>query len=255
MLSHSTGMPSAGTSRASMPRCVPSQTMSNPRRLRTRAVASAGNTCPPVPPAITSATLRFMCGGPRATDLAAGRLGVVVDAQQHADPAERDQHAAAAVGEQRQGQALRRQQAHVHADVHERLQAEPDADGGREVRLEGLPCFRRIARDLERPADEHGEQADHHDHADEAELLGEHREHEIGVRLGQVEQLLHARAEADAEPLAAADRDQRLHELEAAVERVAPGIEEARQAAQAVRRQAPRARPAPSCRARRARAR
>ena len=29
-------------------------------------------------------------------------------------------------------------------------------------------------------------------HADEAELLGEHREQEIGVRLGQVEQLLHA---------------------------------------------------------------
>ena len=33
-------------------------------------------------------------------------------------------------------------------------------------------------------------------HADEAELLGDHREQEIGVRLGQVEQLLDARAQA-----------------------------------------------------------
>jgi hypothetical protein len=35
------------------------------------------------------------------------------------------------------------------------------------------------------------------------------------VRLRQVEKLLHAAAEADAEPAAAADRDQRLRELEA----------------------------------------
>ena len=62
--------------------------------------------------------------------------------------------------------------------------------------------------------------------ADQAELLGEHREQEIGVRLGQIEELLHALAEAHAEPLAAADRDQRLRELEAAVVRVRPGIEE-----------------------------
>ena len=36
----------------------------------------------------------------------------------------------------------------------------------------------------------------------------------------QIEQLLHARAEPDADPLAAADRDQRLRQLEAAVEAV-----------------------------------
>ena len=55
------------------------------------------------------------------------------------------------------------------------------------------------------------------DDADEAELLGQHREQEVGVRLGQIEELLHALAEPDAEPLAAADGDQRLRELEAAV--------------------------------------
>ena len=57
---------------------------------------------------------------------------------------------------------------------------------------------------------------------EQAEFLGQHREQEVGVRLGQVEQLLHALPEPDAEPLAAADGDQRLGELEAAAERDPP---------------------------------
>ena len=61
----------------------------------------------------------------------------------------------------------------------------------------------------------------------EAELLGDHREQEIGVRLGQVEELLDARAEAHAEPFAAAERDQRVRQLVALAERVGPGVEEA----------------------------
>ena len=94
----------------------------------------------------------------------------------------------------------------------------------------------RLARDIERTADEQREEADDGDHADEAELFGQHREHEVRVRLREVEELLHARPEADPEPLAAPDRDQRLHELEAAVERVLPGVAEGREAAHAVGR-------------------
>ena len=62
----------------------------------------------------------------------------------------------------------------------------------------------------------------------QAELFGEHGEHEVGVRFGQVEKLLHARAEPDAEQLAAADGDQRLRELETRVERIGPRIAETR---------------------------
>ena len=54
------------------------------------------------------------------------------------------------------------------------------------------------------------------------------------MRFGQVEQFLHAGTEPDAEPFAASDRDQRLGQLEAFVERVGPGIEEGFQALQAV---------------------
>jgi hypothetical protein len=68
-----------------------------------------------------------------------------------------------------------------------------------------------------------GEHADHGKHADEAEFLGDHREQEIGVRLGQVEQLLDAGAEADAEPFAAAEGDQRMRQLVALAVGVLPG--------------------------------
>ena len=80
------------------------------------------------------------------------------------------------------------------------------------------------------------EQRDHQRDAGEAELLGDHREQEIGVRFGQVEQLLDARAQADAEPLAAPEGDQRVRQLVALAERVGPRVHEAEDALHAVRR-------------------
>ena len=50
-------------------------------------------------------------------------------------------------------------------------------------------------------------------HADEAQFLADHREQEVGVRLGQVVQLLDAAAQALAEDLAAAEGDQRMRQL------------------------------------------
>ena len=56
------------------------------------------------------------------------------------------------------------------------------------------------------------------------------------MHLGQVEQLLHAVAETDAEPFAAADCDQRLRELPAGLLGIGPGIGEAQHAQQTVGR-------------------
>ncbi len=56
----------------------------------------------------------------------------------------------------------------------------------------------------------------------------------MGLR--QIEQLLHALPQTDAEELPLADSDERLGELETAVEGVLPGIEETREPRQAVRR-------------------
>jgi hypothetical protein len=69
--------------------------------------------------------------------------------------------------------------------------------------------------------------ADDGEHADQAELLADHRQQEVGVRLGQPVQLLDAAAQADAEDLAAADGDQRVRQLVALAQRVllAPRVE------------------------------
>ena len=56
------------------------------------------------------------------------------------------------------------------------------------------------------------------------------------MRFGQVQQLLDARAEAHAEELAAAERDQRMRELVALAERIGPRVEERGEPLQPVRR-------------------
>ena len=72
--------------------------------------------------------------------------------------------------------------------------------------------------------------------AGESQLLGGDGEQEIGVRFGEVEQLLDRRSQPDADPFAAAERDQRMRKLVALAERIGPRIEERDQALQAVRR-------------------
>ena len=62
---------------------------------------------------------------------------------------------------------------------------------------------------------------------DHPELLADHRGDHVGVGLGQVEGLLQALAEPDAEQPAGAERDLRLDQLEAGAARVAAGVEEA----------------------------
>src|SRR4029078_6726429 len=78
------------------------------------------------------------------------------------------------------------------------------------------------------------EQRKHQHDAGEAELLGDHCEDEIGVRLGQVEKFLHGAAEPDAKPFAAADRNTRVRQLETLLERIGPWIEERSQALDAI---------------------
>ena len=90
------------------------------------------------------------------------------------------------------------------------------------------------AGDEEAPPDEAQKKRQRQRHAGEPEFLGEHGEEKIRVRLGQVEELLHARAQSHAEPFAAADRDQRLRQLKAAVVRIRPGVEKRREAPQPV---------------------
>ncbi len=56
------------------------------------------------------------------------------------------------------------------------------------------------------------------------------------MRLGEIEELLDARAQTHAEPLAAAERDQGVRKLVAAAERIRPGIHEAENSLHAIGR-------------------
>ena len=67
------------------------------------------------------------------------------------------------------------------------------------------------------------------------ELLADDGEDEVGVRLGQVEDLLHRLARADAEQPARADRDLPLDGLEADRARVVPRVQERGEAVAPVR--------------------
>ena len=83
---------------------------------------------------------------------------------------------------------------------------------------------------------EEDEERDHRGHTQQAELLGDHREQEIGVRLGKVEELLDARPEPDAEPFAAPEGDERVRQLVALAVRIRPRIHEPEDALQAIGR-------------------
>ena len=57
-----------------------------------------------------------------------------------------------------------------------------------------------------------------------------------GMRFRQIEELLHARTQADAKPFAAADGDQGLGQLEPTAKRIVPGVHEGQQTLHTIRR-------------------
>ena len=96
------------------------------------------------------------------------------------------------------------------ADVDHGLGDQPGGDAGG-----GEPAERVVdpPRDPEAGVREHREQGQDHDAADHAQLLGDHREDEVVVRLGQPVPLQRALAQPDAEPAALVDRRAALQQL------------------------------------------
>jgi len=146
------------------------------------------------------------------------------DVKEDADRGEGDDEARPTVAHERQRDAGQRREPHDGGEVDRRL-AE---DEGRETGRESLP--ERVAaaqRDVEPRVAEEGEGADDGRCAEEAELLADDGEDHVGRGLREVVDLLDALAEPDAGEPAGAERDRRLHDLEARSLRVAPRVEEA----------------------------
>ena len=187
-----------------------------PRRASSSASACAGKRCPPVPPAASSTDavcLRHFCTGP--VGLQAHNVGqqwrlfearhirpAPRQRQQHAERDRHRQHRGAARGNEGQRDALGGQQPDVDAHIDQRLQPEQerqplDRQPRRRVRL--------LRRRDQRAHDDEGEQSEQHEAGDDAVLLGDDGEDEVGVRIGQ-RRLDRALARAAAEEAAFGER-------------------------------------------------
>ena len=137
----------------------------------------------------------------------------------------------AAVADERQRQALVRQERSRHADVDRRLQGQQRNDAAAEQQTKTIL---RVQRDHHSAHDDDDEE-EHDEQTDaQTEFLADHRENEIGVRIGQVEHFLPAVAEAESFHSAAAPGDECLHLLQASASLIALRIHESREPAHAL---------------------
>src|SRR4029077_14963866 len=110
----SSGSPASGTNFISRPRCVPTSTtsLSLPRDNHSRAIATAGITCPPVPPpAISNFTARLF----------SSIRGLLTDIQEHACSQEHCQKARTAVADERQRNSFCGHHPQYHSEINQRL--------------------------------------------------------------------------------------------------------------------------------------
>ena len=182
------------------------------------------------PPAVTPAGVRRR----RRARNAALRPGLGAgERHQQTERDQRGQQRRPTVGHQRERDADHRQQGEHHADVDHHLHGEPDRDAGRHVAHERVLGAQR---DPDPGVGDGQEEREHQQGADQAELLAEHGEDEVGVGLGQGAPLLLAGRDALAEDAAARHREQPVRRLPAGALVVLERVGEVGQPLQPLRR-------------------
>ncbi len=153
--------------------------------------------------------------------------------EQDTDGGEADEERRAAGAQEGQRYPGYREQHHDHADVDEGLQGQPRGYPGGQKRTE------RIGRgegDSQPAIGEEQVQPDHDQPAQQAELLRNHREHEVVLRRRQLQRpRLPALAEPDPEHAAQPERKEPLHGVKTDPLRVRPRVEESLHAGHLVR--------------------
>src|SRR3954453_8234145 len=140
----------------------------------------ATRTASPSSPTSSSRTCGISSSMPDVTG-AGGRspagLGLSdVDALEEAEPSCHAHQRGAAVGDERERDAGDRHDPEHHADVHDELEEDHRGDPGGEQRAE---CVTGPPTGDEGPPEQEHEQNENRDSADEPELFGEGREHEV----------------------------------------------------------------------------
>src|SRR6185437_16248562 len=234
------GYPAAGTSCASA-RSPPMNVTLAPSARSASATASAGITCPAVPPAAITILFSALPTAPscRFPSLGVGyssprRLGVARwagglhlrasplpglhsshvrgptggDVEQQPHRRERDDQAARPVGDEGQRHPRERREPQNCEHVEQRLGDDqgrhPDSDQGTVQATGGL-------RGTQSCVGDQAIEKQQREHSHDSELLTDHGQDEVCVSLRQVEDLLHRLAGADPEQTARADRYLPLH--------------------------------------------
>src|SRR5882762_4583481 len=177
----SSGSPACGTSFISIPRSVPTSrtSLSFPLESHSCAIASAGKTCPPVPPpAISNFTWRVR----------SSRFGRLLrDIQEHTSGQQHDEQAGSAIADERERNSFRRYHAEHHREIDQRLAQHHGCDAQRQQPPEPIGRSECSAHAAPAINDKEG---DHNRRADKAELFRNYSINKVRVRFRQVEELL-----------------------------------------------------------------
>src|SRR5216110_2120325 len=207
----SSGSPACGTSFISIPRSVPTSTtsLSLPLASHSRAIASAGKTCPPVPPPAISNFTGLVHPSQFCRPLR--------NIQQNAGGQEHDQQTRSAIADEGQRNSFRRHHSEHDSKINQRLAQHHRGDSQRQQ----PPEFVRRAEGSTHPAPaiDHKERDDS-DCSEKAQLLADHRINKIRVRFRQIKELLFALHQTHACESARADSDERLKKLKSSALRI-----------------------------------
>src|SRR6266851_2145496 len=241
----SSGSPACGTSLISIPRSVPTSTtsLSSPLESHSCAIASAGKTCPPVPPpAIRSFTVYAIAkpgrsrGGPRSYNddfsLPRGLRGPLRNIQQHTGGQQHHQQTRSAIADERQRDPFRREHPEHYCEINERLAQD---HRGYPQRQQPPESVRRANRRAHSSPAINDEERDHDHRPDEAQFLADHRINKIRVRLRKIEKFLLALHQTHARKSAGTHRDERLQQLKSGALWIGIRVQKSRQSGLAVR--------------------
>src|SRR6266849_2311008 len=192
----SSGSPACGTSFISIPRCVPTSTtsLSLPLESHSCAIASAGKTCPPVPPpAISNFTWLVRSSCCRC---------LLRNIQQHTGSQQHDQQTRSPIADERQRDPFRRNHPEHNREINQRLAQDHRGYSHRQQPPESV---RRTERGTHAAPAINDKERNHDHRPDKTQFLADHRVNKIRVRFRQIEELLFALHQANAREAPGAD--------------------------------------------------
>src|SRR5713101_316385 len=222
----SSGSPACGTSFISIPRCVPTSTtsLSLPLESHSCAIASAGKTCPPVPPpAISNFTWLVRSSCFRC---------LLRNIQQHTGSQQHDQQTRSPIADERQRDPFRRNHPEHNREINQRLAQDHRGNSHRQQPPESV---RRTERGTDAAPAINCKERKHDHRPDKTQFLADHRINKIRVRFWQIEELLFALHQAYAGEATRADRNERLKQLKSSALRVGIRVQKSRQSGLPVR--------------------